>query len=198
GVGVSSEINMSSILDKKKPNYIQGSINAAEIEAELHRRFAILDIRILKRCMERVGLGEEADEEEEDQSALSQYPTHTDTSTPSSSLVEMFTGLPVSILGYVHRSEVRGFEQARLVFLRAAARLESAKKYFVLDGEYYHHTQDSLTTIFTIHAHLLTPFTLPTLPSSRICLTPCRLRDRPRDPLARAQQALPLPQRFRA
>ena len=51
-----------------------------------------------------------------------------------SSEVEFFAGLPVSQLQLLGPKDVDNFEKARVVFLRAAARIEAAKKYYVLDG----------------------------------------------------------------
>lgn len=50
--------------------------------------------------------------------------------------VEFFAGIPVTPILLLSVREVDTFEKARSIFLRAAARIEAAKKYYVLDGKF--------------------------------------------------------------
>lgn len=138
------EVAPDSADANKKPNFVQGNLNAAEIEADLHRRFSVIDVLILKRAMERSKQWEVAQQIEIDLNALAEELStdeRDDQATISKlvrsgeeGMVEMFTGLAVAKPVQVFSSEITTFEAARLVFLRAAARIESAKKYYVLDG----------------------------------------------------------------
>ena len=49
--------------------------------------------------------------------------------------VEFFAGIPVTPILLLSVREVDTFEKARSIFLRAATRIEAAKKYYVLDGK---------------------------------------------------------------
>jgi hypothetical protein len=48
--------------------------------------------------------------------------------------VEFFSSLPVASVAFIRGGEVLSFERARTVFLRGAARIEAAKKHYLLDG----------------------------------------------------------------
>lgn len=113
----------------QKPNFVSGSLNAAEIEADLHRRWALLDTLALSRASDQFRLRQldnlppaapasasEGDEAEEE--------------------VEFFSGFKVVIKGAQlwEPGYVTTFEPARKLFLRAVSRLENAKKYYLLDG----------------------------------------------------------------
>ncbi len=49
--------------------------------------------------------------------------------------VAFFDDLWIAVMSLVRIADVNTFEDARKVFLRAAARIDSAKKYYVLDGK---------------------------------------------------------------
>ena len=95
----------------------------------------------------------------------------TTTSAPQN--VSFFTALPVQLTPLLNGGDVGSFEVARVVFLRAAARIEAAKKYYVLDGA---------------------TFFLWAFRSNSHCH--CRLRDGPRHSGAGTLQAVPLPRWF--
>eukprot|EP01035_Chromulina_nebulosa_P061770 gene61770-84483_t len=63
--------------------------------------------------------------------------------------VEFFAGIPVTPILLLSVREVDTFEKARSIFLRAAARIEAAKKYYVLDGFVTDHS-----TILQEHSQL--------------------------------------------
>lgn len=131
----------------QKPNFVQGSLNAAEIEADLHRRFAILDVQILKQAAQRVRELQAADSMGVDPALVSsQYVNEEDNEryTALKALardekegekVAFFDDLWIAVMSLVRIADVNTFEDARKVFLRAAARIDSAKKYYVLDGK---------------------------------------------------------------
>jgi hypothetical protein len=126
-------------LPHQRPNFVQGNLNAAEIEADLHRRWASLDVLTLQRAAERrkehlvateMGIDALQIEAEEKSS------TEISSSSAASDTVELFQGLPIanSVLALLNVREISSFDSARSVFLRAVARVEAAKKYYVLDG----------------------------------------------------------------
>jgi hypothetical protein len=172
-------------LDSGNNNFVSGHLNAAEIEADLNRRWAMLDVSALRRAFERaknlqnaVALGlnvadveaelrdEEGETDPDDfdvstvrvdpvvgagagsvftkaESAATGEDAAAD-ATPASTTaaprityaeVEFFKGIPVRPTSHLGLRDVNSFEDARLVFLRAAARIDAAKKYYVLDGE---------------------------------------------------------------
>ena len=185
------------LLQTGNRNYITGEINALEIEAELSKRWALLDVNILKIAFERIKniqnainmginpieaeellINEENSKENDDFKPfeyLKQYTVDTRTpvvnnvfgieTPPTPSLetkntdknennmphmnpittgiaptrdtmeIEFFNGIPVKCPVYLNTTEIRKFEDARIVFLRAASRIEAAKKYYVLDGK---------------------------------------------------------------
>lgn len=122
----------------KKPNFVSGNLNAAEIEADLHRRWASMDVRILKRAVEHksqlamaeemgIDLSKLEEDDNTDQNRLAALPKVDDK-------VCFFSNLPIAVPTLVNSKDIVTFDNARLVFLRAASRIENAKKYFVLDG----------------------------------------------------------------
>jgi hypothetical protein len=130
-----------------RPNFVSENLNAAEIEADLHRRFASLDVQILRDASERwkelqlsvtmnmeksliEGSFESSEEENEEMKRLLSNKTKEN----DEEMVFLFDGLPVAIIPFQQAKEINSFETARIVFLRAVNRIELAKKYFVLDG----------------------------------------------------------------
>ena len=69
--------------------------------------------------------------------------------------VEFFRGVPVdpAVCSLLGPREVCDFETARLAFLRAAARIELAKKFYVLDGMYHgcFHVRTPLLKRYDLH-----------------------------------------------
>jgi hypothetical protein len=98
-----------------------------EMEADLCRRWAHLDASVLKIAYD-VAVG------------------NTDAPGSAGGLAAgaqsgpCFSNLPIPprVIVVNRPEELTDFEAARSVFLRAAAKIESAKKYYVLDGEYSH------------------------------------------------------------
>lgn len=157
-------------LESGNNNFVSGNINAAEIEADLARRWAMLDVSVLRRGFERMknfesagSLGlkiadieaemaaEDAPAEAEDfnmtdfmlqsttvatdPSTVFQKTEATSQSTSPVQEVEFFTGIPVKPVTHLNRGDIKSFDDARAIFLRATARIEFAKKYYVLDGK---------------------------------------------------------------
>lgn len=229
-----AETSTIKMMDNGNLNYVSGAINAAEIEADLNRRWALLDVSVLKRAFERaksvenaVGLGLKIEdilaelEDEEGPADPEDFDTvahinlravdakksddapiatvfskaestaesgdadataaNTATTTTASAEVQFFTGIPVKPPTFLNRGDIKNFEDARQVFLRAAARIEGAKKYYVLDGKPVA-VSASLTQSFAV-------FTM----QWNVCTFCCRLRDRSRDADAGALEAVPLP-----
>lgn len=125
-------------LPHQRPNFVQGNLNAAEVEADLHRRWASLDVWTLQRAAERkkehmmaaeLGIDALQIEAQEKLSATTASSSDVDT-------VELFSGLPVakSTSSLLNIQDISTFENARSVFLRGVSRIEAAKKYYVLDG----------------------------------------------------------------
>jgi hypothetical protein len=96
-----------------------------EMEADLCRRWAHLDAIVLKIAYDAAVGNIESPDSAGNQAGESQ-------SGPC------FSNLPIPPRVVVVNlpRELTGFDAARSVFLRAAAKIESAKKYFVLDGEF--------------------------------------------------------------
>ncbi len=127
--------------DRTQPSCVSGHEQAAEVEADLHRRFASLDVRILKRAVDVHKLSHEVQdidvermvdiyasaEEDADRAYLQ-------TCGCGEGKLSLFDSLEVVVPTYVFAKDIDSFEKARVIFLRAAARIEAAKKYFVLDG----------------------------------------------------------------
>jgi hypothetical protein len=180
-----SPVDNSAIkkLDSGNNNFVSGNLNAAEIEAELARRWAMLDVSMLKRAFERakniqnalsMGLNpadveaemraEEGDAEPDDfdpstlaapASASAPAPVSAESAESAAAgtvflqseasaaaaaaaaipVVDFFTGIPVRPTSHLGREDIKSFEDARVLFLRGAARIEAAKKYYVLDGK---------------------------------------------------------------
>jgi hypothetical protein len=140
----------------RKPNYVSGNLNAVEIEAELHRRWAVLDGHILKQASNREKDNQVMrDELRLDSSEISAMRAHHKKeqhevdddllvdrlrqeqavkSAGDEQQLSFFSGLPVVLPPYCNFYDIMTFDAARIVFLRAATRIEAAKKYFVLDG----------------------------------------------------------------
>lgn len=144
-------------------NFIVGNLNAAEIEAELNKRWALLDVAILRRAHERENVRKTAVEmgldlttvlsqdltqnDEGDFDAGAAFAKQLPQSVFQSSIAEataaaavpevlasLFTGLKVPLVSHLSGGDIQNFESARIVFLRAATRIEASKKYYVLDG----------------------------------------------------------------
>ncbi|KAJ1419444.1 KIF-1 binding protein C terminal-domain-containing protein [Ochromonadaceae sp. CCMP2298] len=160
-------------------NFVSGNLNAAEIEAELHRKWGMLDVHVMRRAFERgknfeslvaMGLsGQQAEEQllgENDangegdfdlkaykrkgaamiagtvfqlaeRGALDTPETDADDTAVE---VSFFEGIKVSPTALLNRGDVSTFQEARKVFLRAAGRIDAARKYYVLDGYVTDHT----------------------------------------------------------
>mmetsp|Transcript_33357 Transcript_33357/g.56006 ORF Transcript_33357/g.56006 Transcript_33357/m.56006 type:complete len:804 (-) Transcript_33357:146-2557(-) len=145
-------------------NYISGPLNAAEIGAELHRRWAMLDVCVLRRAFDRaklmenaiqmgVGLAEleaslqepcEDDNGEDDFNPLLLLDQQQQGAAEAEAVavavvvypeVEFFQGIRVRPTpGLTSGRDISSFESARKVFLRATGRIEAAKRYYLLDG----------------------------------------------------------------
>lgn len=163
-------------LDSGNNNFVSGNINAAEIEADLSRRWAMLDVNVLRRSFERMKNFQSAAslglkiEDIEAEMAAEDAPAETDDfnyaeflirsaadsaasaegggtvfqkateaalvpASASAQEVEFFTGIPVKPTNNLNRGDIKSFEDARVIFLRATARIEFSKKFYVLDGE---------------------------------------------------------------
>lgn len=150
-----SELEEEKVLLKTndRPNFVSGNINAAEIEAELHHRFAIVDAQLLKKASEILKELQTAEEMgydkrvlaeemiraygnvDEDEEVATLRSTGGTGKPGEQQKVCYFDGLSVPILPSTKVLSIRTFEQARIVFLRAVSRIDSAKKYYVLDGK---------------------------------------------------------------
>lgn len=151
--------------------------DAIELEADICRRWARLDSKILKMafdadCARRAAMEADmpwaeavpVDDEEggfgpllqvESPRAVATAERATPTATAAATItattttaaaggetngesvnaqIELFRGLPVNNTPFLRPQDVTAFESARAVFLRAATRIEAAKKVFVLDG----------------------------------------------------------------
>lgn len=129
----------------EKPNFASGNLNAAEIEADLHKRWVFLDSHLLKEASDRWKLllannNEEGIDEcflnPDEDSVYSQLLIEK-IGDPPVDKIRVFEHLPVSVMTVLRPLEINSFEDARIVFLRATSRLEQAKKYFVLDGKVF-------------------------------------------------------------
>jgi len=125
-----------------------------EMEADLHRRFVSLDVLILKAASSahkekilaaEMGIPYVPTEETEDNeelpskqsvadSSVFKFGTSSSSGSKESSEVEFFTGIPVTPITFLSANDIDSFEKARTVFLRAATRIEVAKKHYVIDG----------------------------------------------------------------
>lgn len=135
-----------------------------EVAGDLHRRWARLDVNVLKRAYDdemvkrhRELLGEPIDDlmydveqEQEEKEKQSQgessvfsfvpppnpsvFVAGETSAPPEQTKGEFFRGLQVEKTALLKRGDIRTFESARTVFLRAVSRLEAAKKKFPLDG----------------------------------------------------------------
>jgi hypothetical protein len=128
----------------QKPNFVMGNLNAAEIEADLHRRWAIFDVQILRRAADRYKELEAAKSLDIDEAEVNRpyeiLPEEAELLsrlgyTKGCTTLEFFKGLLIQLLPFTDVMEVVDFEKARTVFLRSAARIDAAKKYYVLDGK---------------------------------------------------------------
>lgn len=130
---------------------------AVELEAEIHKKWAALDVLILKRAYEQLSEYRNAQElgidiskldlEDPDSEDDYKYPLK-ETGEPMNSEevnASLFEGMWVHPTPLLSSGSIAEFEQARKVFLRAASRIEAAKKHFVLDGK------AQLLTIFQIN-----------------------------------------------
>lgn len=153
-----------------KPNFSSGHLNAVEIEADLHRRWAALYITLLHRAsdrekeiasyqelagnttdaqMESERLRNVLDASDQEDEALIQkllektklntaaneaFPTEVTGTDSKGVTIEFFEHLPVTLPSLLHINDIQSFEQARSLFLRGSAKIEAAKKYFVMDG----------------------------------------------------------------
>lgn len=136
----------------QKPNFVMGNLNAAEIEADLHRRWAIFDVQILRRAADRYKELEAAKSLDIDEAEVNRpyeiLPEEAELLsrlgyTKGCTTLEFFKGLLIQLLPFTDVMEVVDFEKARTVFLRSAARIDAAKKYYVLDG----HVTDHVTLL---------------------------------------------------
>lgn len=215
-------------LESGNNNFVSGNINAAEIEADLARRWAMLDVNVLRRSFERMknfqsamSLGLKV-EDIEAEMAAEDAPAEADdfdyaafvqrsaTSLPDvlaasgtvfqkaeatvgtgagagAGEVEFFTGIPVKPTSNLNRGDIKTFEDARLIFLRATARIEFAKKYYVLDGA----QTISFLLLISLRLLLIFLFLCCSFHERRLC-------DGPRDDDAGAVEAVPLPVCLRA
>lgn len=137
---------------------------ASEIEADLHRRWAFLDVKILKEASEleqekqtavslgvdlsQLNLHDDYDDEEaggiplnaicekKDDPGLKSDDTVTESEDKKIDPTEFqfFKGLKTKLISNISAKNITTFEKARAVFLRAIARIEAAKKYYLLDG----------------------------------------------------------------
>lgn len=137
----------------KRPNFVQGNLNAAEIEAELHRRFAAQDAQLLQRAADRFKAlaMETLDLQEKNEEVTEKKKEEAETEKKETETVEFFKGLPVAATSTLLTTaeEINDFAKARVVFLRAASRVEAAKTYFVLDGFVTDHV-----TLLQMHSQL--------------------------------------------
>ena len=139
------------------------------VTADIHSRWAALELIVLKRAFDRksksfnFGDGDALEPEETEETAGDDddfgaaaaataaakaiqtvfVPPHESTrmsADPQDWLkVDFFSSLPVSSVPYICVGDVTTFETARAVFLRGSSRLEAAKKYYQLDGHVTDH-----------------------------------------------------------
>jgi len=122
--------------------------DVAEIEADLSRRLAHLDMTVLRLAYERKLQKETAvengipfvdvaeDVEDNDAGASSRATKRAaagEAASPPEN-IEFFRGLPVSPVPHLFAGSINEFADARVVFLRAGMHIDVAKKHFVLDG----------------------------------------------------------------
>jgi len=157
------------ILNEKVIKKIDGEnqdvsvVEGSELAADIHRRWAILDGKILKGAFDvemakrnTIAVGETwedpfIDEEEEiirTCSSSDDTPPPLEQHTADNGIclppkppvgsggvsVELFLGCPVYDTSLLKIGDIQSFEAARVVFLRAVGRIEAAKKVFILDG----------------------------------------------------------------
>jgi hypothetical protein len=144
-IGASTEDPLKDT--NQRPNFVMGNLNAAEMEADLHRRWAILDVQVLRQASDRWKELQYAQSAGIDQLVVDQtYQNDEETAKfgeiLSRKIVDngddnycFFSGLPVALPPLLVAREIVSFETARIVFLRSANRIELAKKYYVLDGK---------------------------------------------------------------
>jgi len=77
---------------------------------------------------------EENEDLDDPPSNVFKFGTSSSSGSKESSEVEFFTGIPVTPISLLSSNDIDSFEKARTVFLRAATRIEVAKKHYVLDG----------------------------------------------------------------
>ena len=164
---MNAEFGEGTVTANNKPNFSSGNINAVEIEADLHRRWAALYITILHRASdrekeiasyqelsgdhssvecERLRQVEEPGDIEDEQliqdflkktksssSQTAEIPSST--SGDNHTIIDFFDQLPVVLPTMLRITSICNFDNARILFLRATAKIEAAKKYFVLDGK---------------------------------------------------------------
>jgi tetratricopeptide (TPR) repeat protein len=113
--------------------------------ADLNRRFAHLDLLLLRRAKDRhegivnsleYGIEWTEDEDVELQMIAGQSDA-ANSSSSSHDIKPLFEGIPVTPLPLMGVTDVNDFESARSIYLRASNKLEQAKKYFLLDGTDY-------------------------------------------------------------
>ena len=143
---------------QSRPDTGAGTVKAgqdtAEVEADLSRRLAHLDMTVMKSAYERKLQKDVAEEngvayvdtttaETDDDDGASDRATHRATQnqvdTPPER-VEFFKDLHVTPIPYLSVTSINEFADARVVFLRAGMHIDASKKHFVLDGHVSDHT----------------------------------------------------------
>ena len=129
---------------------------SAQVVADINCRWAALDLLVLKRAYDReskrlnsiemdyaLDPEEQNDEGEDDLGAAAAATASANASESvfsANATFSLFTSLPVSSVPYLCVGDVTTFDHARVVFLRAATRIEAAKKYYQIDGYVTDHT----------------------------------------------------------
>lgn len=154
-----ADTNTGTTAKSKKPKVNVADLQelAAEVQADIDRRYVSLDGLILKRsctmykesiASAELGMDWDPSAYEGDSNSVEDFipvetamppppPTNeptTDTpEEPVLSTTEFVTGVPVKPTAHLTKA-IAAFAVARVVFLRAGTRIEAAKKHFVLEG----------------------------------------------------------------
>ena len=148
---------------------IEEDSEIAEQDAELQRRWANLDIALLTRAYrievdtlncEQEGVpyqnSNDEDIEDNDNGAAiraTSKATDSNISFPpitvfeenrnesSDDEIEYFSGIPICSVPFLCVGDIKQYETARVVFLRAQMRIDAAKRFYLLDGHVSDHVQ---------------------------------------------------------